>query len=111
MIYEAFEVVTVPFPFTDTDQSKRRPVVILSSRSAFNESAKHSIMAMITSATHVPWPCDVPITDLHKAGLSAASVVRLKLFTLDHRLIVRKIGRLSSQDQKALSKALHKVLP
>jgi hypothetical protein len=39
-------------------------------------------MAMITSASHAPWPLDVAIADLKSAGLSVPSIVRLKLFAL-----------------------------
>ena len=77
----------------------------------FNKLIEHSVMAMITSAMHTPWPLDVAIADLDQAGLSAKSVIRMKLFTLDHRLIIRKIGELSIRDQKELNKALRKGLP
>jgi mRNA interferase MazF len=49
-------------------------------------------MAMITSAKNAPWPLDICITDLEKGGLPSPSVVRMKLFTLDHRLVIKKSG-------------------
>ena len=52
-------------------------------------------MAMITSASHTPWPLDVPIVDLASAGLPAPSIIRFKLFTLDHRLVRGKLGQLA----------------
>ena len=56
MIYNAFDVVRVPFPFTDRQAAKNRPALVLSNAKAFNRSADHSVMAMITSASHGPWP-------------------------------------------------------
>ncbi len=110
MTYNAFEVVVVPFPFTDVNVSKRRPALILSTLT-FNNALQQSVMAMITSQKNAPWPLDIPVQDLQKAGLPAPSVVRLKLFTLDHRLIQDTVGRLSAEDEEAVRVNLRKVLP
>jgi hypothetical protein len=68
--------VRVPFPFTDRDTSVNRPALVLSDAAHFNTPAGHSVMAMITSAGHRPWPLDTPIGDLPAAGLPAPSMVR-----------------------------------
>ena len=96
-----FDVVVVPFPFTDRGATKRRPALVLSS-SAFNQKAQHSVLAMITSAGQSSWPGDYFIEDLDAAGLPGECVIRLKLFTLDHRLVIRKAGALGAADQKKL---------
>lgn len=98
MTYDAYDVVVVPFPFTDRDASKRRPALVLSDSEAFGKPIGHSVLAMITSQRNAPWPLDVPVLDLDSAGLPSPSKVRMKLFTLDHKLIVRKSGRLGLQD-------------
>ena len=110
MSYERFDVVVVPFPFTDFAAAKRRPALVISDAKAFNLPAGHSVMAMITSAQNPPWPLDVPISDLNAAGLPAPSVVRMKLFTLDHRFIIAKRGKLSEKDRKAAGRALKSAL-
>lgn len=109
VIYNQFTIVTVPFPFVDSKSSKKRPAIILSSHN-YNKNVGHSIMAMITSARNAAWPYDTEITDLSKAGLPKASVIRMKLFTIDHRLILEILGTLSAKDQKMLSKTIHSVL-
>jgi mRNA interferase MazF len=109
--FERFDVVRVPFPFTDRQSAKNRPALVISDGQAFNRPAGHSAMAMITSAGHSPWPLDVSIVDLKTAGLPAPSIVRFKLFTLDHRLVRGKIGRLAEKDQASVQKALRKLLP
>lgn len=106
--FEKFSVVVVPFPFTDKDAVKRRPALVLSS-SSFNDSVGHSVLAMITSAKNSDWAFDVSISDLRSAGLSSASIVRMKLFTLDNRLIIRQAGILADADQQAVSKALEQL--
>ena len=93
MTFDRFTVVRVPFPFTDRDAAKNRPALVLSDAANFNTPAGHSVMAMITSAANAPWPLDCPVTDLKTAGLPAPSVVRFKLFTLDHRLVRGELGR------------------
>ena len=96
-----FDVVVVPFPFTDRTASKRRPALVMSS-AAFNSASQHSVLAMITSAEQSRWPGDLPISDLGSAGLASDCLVRLKIFTLDQRLIVRRAGALAAGDQKTL---------
>jgi len=107
--FDSFDVVVVPFPFIDRAESKHRPAVILSSANSFNGQAGASVLAMITSATHATWPCDVAISDQNAAGLPVQSIIRMKLFTLDHRLIIKQIGKLSKNDQKELSNTLKKL--
>ena len=108
MTCEAWDVVTVPFPFTDRATQKRRPALILSKRS-FNRHG-HSLMAMITSA-RPSWPGDSLLARVASCGLSSPCIVRLKLFTLDNRLIVRRIGRLSDEDKHRVAAALKAILP
>ncbi len=106
---EQWEVVIVPFPFSAQPESKRRPALVLSNR-AFNQHG-YSVLAMITTTGHHPWPGDVSVADLKAAGLNAPCLVRLKLFTLDNRLIAKKIGRLSAADQQRVSGQLQAYLP
>ena len=108
--FEAFDVVVVPFPFTDRTTTKRRPALVLSDAAKFNKQVGQSVLAMITSASNSDWPLDVNIQNLDAAGLPSASVVRMKLFTLDDRLVVRKAGALAKQDCSAVSTALRELL-
>lgn len=107
--FERFEVVVVPFPFTDSTAARRRPTLVLSDGKAFNTPAGHSVMAMITTARNSTWPLDVPIGDIASAGLPAPSIVRLKLFTLDHRFVLRRAGKLAVADARAVAAALRKL--
>lgn len=102
VIYKTFDVVVVPFPFTDRLEHKNRPAIIVSSSRFFNSIAEYSVLAMITSADNEPWPLDVPIEYLDPCGLSKSSVIRMKLFTLDNRLIKQKIGSINKNDQTSL---------
>jgi len=110
MSYNTHDVVVVPFPFTDKTSSKRRPALVLSDAHAFNAQVGHAVLAMITSAANASWPLDIEITNLDAAGLTAASVVRMKLFTLDHQLILRKIGKLSPTDIQQVDLSIEALL-
>nr|VFK66764.1 MAG: mRNA interferase MazF [Candidatus Kentron sp. UNK]VFK69748.1 MAG: mRNA interferase MazF [Candidatus Kentron sp. UNK] len=107
---EAFDIVVVPFPFTDRTTTKRRPALVLSDRDAFNERVDQLVLAMITSAKNSSWPLDVRIENLDSARLPSASVVRMKLFTLDARLVIRKAGILADGDRRAVAAALKQLL-
>jgi mRNA interferase MazF len=109
MIYEPFDVVVVPFPFTDSARTKRRPALVLSQKSEFGSVVEHSILAMVTSQKNDSWPLDVVIKNKKQSGLTAPSVVRMKLFTLDNRFILRKIGHLSKPDQQQVKQSLSTI--
>lgn len=101
MISEPWDIVVVPFPFTERPGSKRRPALVLS-RLGFNEKG-HTILAMITTQSHNPWPGDTAIKTLETTGLHVNGLIRLKIFTLDNRLILKKIGRLSTTDRNRVA--------
>jgi mRNA interferase MazF len=100
VISDQWDVVVVPFPFSEQVGAKRRPAVALSTKT-FNRGG-HTVLAMITSAAHQAWVGDTPVTDLASAGLRAQCIVRLKLFTLDNRVLLRRSGRLSVVDREQL---------
>jgi len=106
--FEPFDIVVVPFPFTDRHASKRRPALVVSS-AAFNRDHRQTILSMITSAPG-EWPSDVIIRGWRKAGLTVPCNVRLKLFTLDDDLIVRKLGSLTPRDRQAVGSALSRCI-
>ena len=105
MICSQWDVVTVPFPFTDKPDAKRRPALVLS-KIAFNRNG-NTVLTMITTRGHRPWPGDSVIEEYSAAGLSLQCQVRLKIFTIDNRLLLKKIGRLSNTDAKKVKKHLH----
>ncbi len=74
-----FDIVVVPFPFTDRNSSKRRPALVLSSV-GFNQASGHSVLAMIASADQSSWGGDLPIQSLKPTGLPQPCLVRMKLF-------------------------------
>lgn len=101
MNYNPADIVLVPFPFVDTKIQKKRPALVVSS-SDFVKKTGNVVLLMITSAHNNPVFGDIQIQDIKKSGLLGASIVRGKIFSLDARLILKNIGKLSLKDQKKI---------
>ena len=96
-----------PFPFSGPAVSKPRPAP---ARSATNANVGNTPFAMITTAAHSHWMTDVPLKDGPSAGLTAVSLVRMKLFMLHNRLVARTIGKLSSRGRRAVRSMLRTAI-
>lgn len=101
VICNPFSIVIVPFPFTDKLQTKRRPALVLSSVLHQKETG-HITLLMITSAKNNDWSSDYSIEQLKSTGLTSPSIIRQKIFTIDNRLILDKIGCLHNDDEKEI---------
>ena len=64
------------------------------------------MLAMITTRARRSWPGDVEIQGLEPAGLPLPYIVRMKVFTLDNRLLLRRIGSLAPADRRQVAGAL-----
>jgi len=108
-IFEPYDVVVVPFPFTDKPVVKRRPALVLSTQ-AFSKRHDQLTLAMITTAAQADWPSDIVLRDWRTAGLATACRLRFKLFTLERRLVLRRVGALAQIDRRAVSRALPGII-
>jgi mRNA interferase MazF len=107
--FEPFDIVVVPFPYVDRLAEKRRPALVISNR----KLAAHGVVwvAMITSAENEPWPSDVAIADLKRAGLPAPSVVRpAKIACIEPSRIDRRIGRIDKAIARIVGQKLRGFL-
>ncbi len=109
IISEAWDILVAPFPFVDRPDSKPRPILVLSA-GLFNQLNGHTITAMITTGKGNPWPGDKPIAQLDGTGLNVPSVIRPKLFTLDNRILKKRIGALQETDRRAINQYFSNVL-
>jgi mRNA interferase MazF len=108
-IFEVWDIVKVPFPYTDRPVRQRRPGLVIA---ADEMEAAHGLiwLIMITSADNRGRPDDVRISDLHAAGLPAPSVVRpAKIATVDARE-AQRLGTLPIADREAVGSRLHGIL-
>jgi mRNA interferase MazF len=66
---------------------------------------------MITSAENEPWPSDIAIADLKRAGLPAPSVVRpAKIACIKPSRIDRRIGRIDKATARIVGQKLRGFL-
>jgi len=108
-IFEPWDIVRVPFPYTDRPIRQRRPALVIA---ADKIEAEHGLLwlMMITSAENRGWPSDIAISDLVLAGLPAASIVRAaKIATVEAR-DAQRLGMLPPADRDAVSLQLKRLL-
>lgn len=108
--YEFGDIVLVPFPFTDQTAKKRRPAVVVSSVAYHREHLDLILMALTSQTRPSTSVGEVTIVHWKQAGLLKPSVLKPVLTTLEKGLVLRKLGRLHSQDRTALLKALKQIL-
>ncbi len=106
MSYAPFDVIVVPFPYSDRLSEKRRPALVVSSPEL--ETRQGWVwVAMITSAANAHGFGDVALLDLVSAGLPAASSVRAgKIATIEPGRVLRRTGSLADADRQAVVRAL-----
>ena len=108
--FQPWDVVLVPFPYTESNYTKVRPALVVSTDTLSAKTGKY-FLAMITSATPTRTYGDILISDLKLAGLPAESIVRpSKIATFEEASFVRRIGTLASKDRKAISAQLREIL-
>lgn len=109
MIYSTWDVITVPFPFTDKDVSKKRPALVIN-KPEYQCKTGHVVLLMITSAKNSSWYSDLLLEGLESIGLKTPSVVRFKVFSIDERLLINKIGQLSESDKLRVKEKLSETI-
>jgi len=104
--FAAFEVVVVPFPYSDRLAEKRRPALVVST-ARLEEELGRVWVAMITTDRGGRQHGDSSITDLAAAGLPVRSIVRAsKLATIEVERVIRKAGGLAAPDAESAAAAL-----
>jgi mRNA interferase MazF len=103
--FRPWEVVVVPFPYSERLADKRRPALVISNERLHREG--YLWIAMITGAGKENRPGDVPIRDLQIAGLPGASMVRVsKLATIEPARILRSVGSLATGERARVGKTI-----
>lgn len=101
-IFEIWDIVKVPFPYTDRPVRRRRPALVIAGGEL---QTRHGLiwLAMITSAENRGWAGDVAVSDLAAAGLPAPSIVRpAKIATIEAR-DAERLGVLPPSDRGAVA--------
>jgi len=101
----AFDLVVVPFPYSDRLAEKRRPALVVSNAKLHGQG--FAWIAMITGAGKEARVGDLAIKNLAEAGLPGASMVRAsKIATIEPDRILRRLGKLAAEERAAVRKAV-----
>jgi len=105
-----FDLVLLPFPFTDLSTTKQRPCLILASFRPRGLS-EHYVVAMVTGHLDgVSFPGDTRFAQWREAGLQKPSIARLaKVVTVERSLIRKKLGTVQASDRQAIRRHFRKV--
>ena len=100
--FDAWDIIKVPFPYTDRPVRQRRPALVIAAGAL---TAEHRLLwlAMITSAANRGWSGDVPISDLREAGLPIASIVRPAKIATIEALDAEPLGVLPVADRESVA--------
>ncbi|MEY2340956.1 type II toxin-antitoxin system PemK/MazF family toxin [Acidithiobacillus sp. IBUN Pt1247-S3] len=106
---KAWDVVKVPFPYTNRPVQQYRPALVIATIDG-SDSPHLLWVLMITSAENRGWAGDVSISDLDSAGLPVPSVVRtVKIATIDQDM-AETLGHLSLPDRQQVADMVRKHL-
>ena len=93
-----WDLVKVPFPYTNRSVQQRRPALVVAVPDASGATRLLWVL-MVTSAANRGWPGDVVVSELGKAGLPAASVVRVAKIAMIEASDAERIGCLPVADR------------
>ena len=102
---DVWDLVKVPFPYTDRPVRQRRPALVVAVPDVPGAPSLFWVL-MVTSAGKQGRPSDVVVSDLTEAGLPAPSVVRpAKIATIEAG-DAQRIGCLPQADRLQVMEAL-----
>ena len=110
-MYKQREIVLIPFPYADLSNTKRRPVLIVSSND-YNHCHNDVIVAVISS--NLGHKDDYSILledkDLELGILPESSVIKVhKLFTISKSRIIKKFSLVRREKFRVVFKVLTKL--
>jgi mRNA interferase MazF len=106
MICEKWDIVLVPFPFTNLQSIKKRPALIISPN-RYNSGPDAVILFITSNIKSFGRPGDYIIQNWQESGLPKPSMARMKFATIERSIIIKKLGRITPIDQEAIGSELH----
>jgi mRNA interferase MazF len=91
------EVVLLPIPFSDLTSRKVRPAIVI------GRSGHDLFLAPISSQLA---NTDFPLKEWRAAGLNVPCGVKAQLATVEERLVVKVVGKLTAGDSQLMDERL-----
>ena len=95
------DVVLLPIPFTDFTSHKVRPAGVI---------GRNGLDLYLVPISSQQSNIDFNLSGWHSAGLNVACGVNAQIATVEERLVVKIVGKLTPPDQKALDQRLRQWL-
>jgi len=105
MTYRRWDIILVPFPFTNLSTNKKRPALIVSP-AEYNKGYDVIIMFITSNLSALERPGDYKLTKWKEAGLPKPSMTRMKLATVDKNIVIKKIAQLKETDREAVQEII-----
>ena len=103
--YKKWDIVLVPFPFTDLKTTKQRPALVISP-DKYNLGGDVIIVFITSQLNVLKKSGDYLIKEWQEARLPKPSMIRMKFATISQSIIIKKLGRLTDKDIKNYQKVL-----
>ncbi len=97
-----WDIILVPFPFTNLTSVKQRPGLVLSPDS-YNKGQDVVIAFITSNLQSLQRVGDYFIENWEESGLPKPSMIRMKFATIDRSIIRKKIGKLRKSDSSSFS--------
>jgi len=91
------DVVLLPIPFTDLTSRKIRPAVVI---------GRNGTDLFLVPISSVLSNTDIPLKEWQAAGLNVPCGMKAQIATVEERLVVKSVGRLTAADRQALDTRL-----
>ncbi len=95
MSFSRSEIVLLPIPFTDLSSRKVRPAVVLGNSPHRGDIFVAPISSQLSNVAF-------SLGEWRAAGLNVACGVKPQIATIEDRLVVKTVGRLTPQDEALL---------
>jgi len=105
MTCEKWDIVLVPFPFTNLRSIKKRPALIISPNK-YNKGPDVVIQFITSNIKSYGRTGDTIIQKWKDSGLPKPSMIRMKFATIERSIIIKRIGRIVPIDQNTLNREL-----
>lgn len=105
MTYEKWDIILVPFPFTNLTTLKKRPALVISPNE-YNVNEDVVILFITSKIDRDTRIGDYKIEKWKDSSLPLPSMIRMKFATIDKDIVIKKIGTLSKSDRDNFSKEL-----
>ncbi|HET8865365.1 MAG TPA: type II toxin-antitoxin system PemK/MazF family toxin [Gracilimonas sp.] len=109
MTYNQWDIVLLPFPFTNLKTNKKRPALIISPKE-YNLGLDILVMFVTSNINAEDRVGDYELIEWKEAGLPKPSMTRMKFATIDKNLVVKKIAALREVDIIQLKKEIKTFL-